>query len=352
MASIKTPKAYRTKSGLWSVRLRLGGKSIVLTSKYERDAVKMAERYKMQYKLGEIPSEDCEAGTQPTLRKIVQKYINSRDNVLSPATIKGYESYANNRFKSVMYKPYNPNTDWQSIINQESTLVSAKSVKNGWSLINDALKYSGYDVPDVTLPKSVKKEARFLDPQDVARFIKLIKDTDIELVCLLGLHSLRRSEIMALDKSSFSFDKETGHAYINVRGSVVMDRNNQYIKKETNKTDKSTRTIRILIPRLKTLIRKMGKEPIYKGDPVNMYKKINRFCDENGFERMGHHGFRHSFVVLAFEANLPVYTVMRLGGWSTPNTVIQIYAHLSERQRNEAYDQMGKVLDKYSDGKQ
>ena len=342
---MRIPKAVKLQSGLWRIQLRLDGKSTVVTGRSEREVKKEAERLKMEHRLGLIlpgNEADAEPSDVLTLRDIITRYINSNDNVLSPATIRGYDSYMRNRFKAVMDQPFDINTNWQEVVNDESKLISAKYLKNVWSLVDASIDAYGYPHITVNLPKIPKSEARFLDPEDVSRFLHAIRGTDIEMVCLLGLHSLRRSEILPLQKASIK------DGFIVVRGSVVMDRHGKYVNKDTNKTEESTRTIPILLERLDELIKMRRNGPLVKGDPVNMYKKINRFCDENGFERMGYHGFRHSFVVLGFEAGLSVYTVQRIGGWKTEKTVNDIYTHLSERQKQNAYNCIGEVLKRHA----
>ena len=342
---MKVPKAKKLPSGLYSVQVRVGGHSKTFTGKHKDDVTNQALLYKAQYANGLIQIDKPKG---LTLREMITGYIASKDNILDESTLRAYEAYQRNRFQAVMDVPVTKDMDWQTIVNAEAKQASAKYLKNVWSLVHASLKRYGYNVDNVTLPTVIKHEARFLDPEDVARFISAIKGTDIELVCLLALHSLRRSEIMALDRKDIKLDKQSGRHFINVKGAVIMNRKGKYIHKDTNKTVESQRRIPVLIPRLLELLKPIKSGRLYKGDPVNMYKKINRFCDEHGFERMGHHGFRHSFVVLCFEAELSVYTVQRLGGWKTPNTVNDIYNHLSERQKLDAFDKVADVLKRYS----
>lgn len=333
------PKARKLPSGSWNIQLRLGSKSISVTEDTERECKRVATLLKAQYKNG-IPIDDNakESKKPVTLRSAIQSYIDDKDVVLSESTLRSYESMQRNRFKDIMDEPISDDTNWQRVINEEAKIVSAKTVKNAWGLAHPALEKAGFTVGDITLPTVVKKESNFLDPYEVAKFVEAVKGTDIELICLLGLHSLRRSEMMVLEK------KDIYDGVIHVRGSVIMNRTGNYVKKQANKTELSRRDIPIMIDRLSELVAELPEGKLYHGDPVNNYKKINRFCKKNGFEPVGHHGFRHSFVVLAFYAGLPVYTVQRIGGWKTPNTVNNIYNHISARMETEAYKKIGDTL--------
>ena len=65
-----------------------------------------------------------------TLREIIDAYIAPLDKVLSPSTIRGYITIRNTRFLDVIDKPIKDINCWQSVINNESNLVAAKTLKN------------------------------------------------------------------------------------------------------------------------------------------------------------------------------------------------------------------------------
>lgn len=340
---MRIPKATKLSSGMWSIQLRLGGVSRTITAESKRKVENMATLYKSEYKNGLIePDRASQHMKKPTLRLAMESYINVLTNVLSPSTIRGYDTIARTRFQDWADMCLDDIKDWQTVLNEEATLCSAKTLKNAWSFAKGAIERQGVNVGKVTLPSVAKKEHTFLDVDEAKRFVRLLKGTDIEAVCLLALHSLRRSEILALSKADVNL-KEGQYGIIHVNGAAVLDKNNVLVEKDTNKTDLSTRSIPILIPRLREVIKEHPDGKFITVNPHVVWRKINKFCEKNGFPVLGFHGFRHTFVVIAFNAGLNAFTTQRVGGWSNPNTVNDIYYHLSLRQRNEAFDKISEV---------
>ncbi|MCF0174062.1 MAG: hypothetical protein HUJ95_01860, partial [Bacteroidales bacterium] len=66
----------------------------------------------------------------PTLSEAIDEYIETRSNILSPATIRGYRIIQRARFTEYMPKPVNAPVDWQRAVNDEVKLCSPKTLKN------------------------------------------------------------------------------------------------------------------------------------------------------------------------------------------------------------------------------
>ena len=340
---MRIPKATKLSSGMWSIQLRLGGVSRTITAESKRKVENMATLYKSEYKNGLIePVRASQGIKKPTLRSALESYISVLTNVLSPSTIRGYDTIARTRFKAWADMRLDDIKDWQKVLNEEAETCSAKTLKNAWSFAKGAIERQGVKIGKVTLPSVVKKEHTFLDVEEAKRFVRLLKGTDIEAVCLLALHSLRRSEILALTKADININ-EGQYGMIHVNGAAVLDKNNVLVEKDTNKTELSTRSVPILIPRLREVIKEHPDGKFITVNPHAVWRKINKFCEKNGFPILGFHGFRHTFVVIAFDAGLNAFTTQRVGGWSNPNTVNDIYYHLSLRQRNEAFEKISEV---------
>lgn len=324
---IKVPIPRQLPSGRWFIQLKAEGKSI--TEDTQDLCIAKAKAIRAGF------LEEKAKAPVITLSAAIDKYIESRSNILSPATIRGYRRIQRGRFKSYINTPISKITDWQSVCNNESTLCSAKTLKNAYSFVHSVMSFNGISIPAITLPQVVKKERPWLEPEQIKVFVKLIQGTDFEIPALLALCSLRRSEIYGLtwDKIDLS-----GNGTITISGSVVQDDNGVYVNKETNKNESSQRRIPILIPQLKeALISAKNKSGfVCSGRPDYLARKVNRICKLNGLPEIGTHGLRHSFASLAYHLHLSILETMRIGGWSEPGTVQRIYTHLSERDKNDA----------------
>lgn len=332
---IPTPRKRGQK---WYVDLRREGVTVIENTEAEAKAKAVAIR------AGFVDVKKRPSAV--TLEKAIDNYIEVRSNVLSPSTLVGYKSVKKNRFKSVMQCPVADIKDWQGVINAEAAICSPKTVKNAWGLIRPAIEAAGVEIPKVKLPQLVPKEPVFLTPEQIGVFVTAVKGTPVEIPALLGLHSLRRSEIAALDWANI----DLRNRIIKVSGAVVPGENWTLVEKPTNKNSASTRTVPIMIPELydalKAVPDKTGK--VVTCYISTIYDWVNKVCDENNLPRLGVHGLRHSFASLAYHVRMSEQAAMQIGGWSDYATMRKIYTHLSTQDISAAANSMSKFYDNFT----
>lgn len=326
---IPTPRKRGQK---WYVDLRREGVTVIENTEAEAKAKAVAIR------AGFVDVKKRPSAV--TLEKAIDNYIEVRSNVLSPSTLVSYKSVKKNRFKGVLQCPVADIKDWQEVINAEAAICSPKTVKNAWGLIRPAIEATGVNLPKVKLPQLVPKESVFLTPEQISVFVTAVKGTPVEIPALLGLHSLRRSEIAALDWANIDLRKRI----IKVSGAVVPGENWALVEKPTNKNSASTRTVPIMIPELYDALKAV---PDKSGKVVTcyistIYDWVNKVCDENDLPRLGVHGLRHSFASLAYHVRMSEQAAMQIGGWSDYATMRKIYTHLSTQDINAAANSMSK----------
>lgn len=320
---MKVPEPRKMSSGNYFIQLRLNGVSIPVTAPTAKECKNQAMLIKAEYMAGKK-----DVAPSDTLEAAVKSYIKSKVNVLSPATIRGYNIICNNRFRSVMGQPMRSIRDWQSVINREAALCSAKTLKNSWGLIASVLRANNITPPKVTLPQTVDNPAEWLTPEQITTFVAAVKDEPYAPAALLALHSLRRSEIFAVAQNN-GVDIENG--VIHVRGAVVPDSSNKFIYKKANKNKTSARDIPIMIPELTELLK--NGAPLVECAPDTLRKRINRICKANGLPEVGIHGLRHSFASLAYHLGWSEQYTMEIGGWADAGTMRKIYTHLSQKDK-------------------
>lgn len=334
MISLSVPSGRRLKSGKWNIELMINGRKISITKDTAQEAqieaftLKLSEKYKRNIE-SRIVSEPI------NLYDSITEYIDSRSNILSPSTIKGYKSYQKFRFRSVMDKPVNDATNWQAVINAEAKLCSPKTLKNAWGLVRAVLAENGITPPPVRLPQAGrKKDLAFLQPEHIPKFLEAIKGHRFELVYLLGLHGLRRSELLALTKDSVE------NGVIKVRGAVVYGVDGSLVKKSSNKTVSSARDVPVMIPRLGELVAKAKAGNLCDVSTHMIYSDLKKICKANGLPEVGIHGLRHSFASLCYHLGISEQQTMEFGGWSDINVMRKIYTHLAESDRKVAADKL------------
>lgn len=329
---IKVPEPKQLPSGSWRIYLDAEKQSVTEATKDRCIAKAKAFRAGFVEQQKKLPSL--------TWTKAIDNYISDRSESLSPETVRGYRIIQRNRFQNVLQKPMSAPVNWQAEINEALAKWADKTVKNSWGLMTAIMQANGLSVPRVLFPVKKKSERNFLDPQQIISFCEAAKGDTCEIPILLGLHSLRMSEIKALRfPDSFSLKDES----IIVSGAVVRDEHNKSVFKTRNKTSSSERTVSIMIPRLKELLEAhVGEGSAVPQTPSTINKHIHAIAQKAGLPDITEHCLRHSFASLGYHLNLSEIEVVSMGGWSDGTTVHKIYLHLAQRDRMKAKNKMAK----------
>lgn len=365
---LKIPTPKQLPSGKWNVQIRLqkGDKTISksITADTKDECLKLAACVKAEFQAGapvkelqditssyqaqlqlkpKGPTREEKAAQKEkdrldamTIRDAIDDYIELRKPVLSPSTVAAYQTMKRGYFREYIDNRVSTMTakDWQLMVNSELASKAVKTVMNGWGLVATAVKEMiGIQLPKVKFPQAVQEERPFLAPEQILTFVEAIHDTPIEIPALLALHSLRRSELLALDWENVDLKNRI----IKIHGAVVRNDVGKLVKKKANKNTSSRRDIPILIDQLYDALAAVEKKdgPVVNISPNWLYKSINKICKKNDLPCVGIHGLRHSFVSLAYYLGLPELWTMRMGGWSDPGTMRKKYTHLAKLQVNE-----------------
>lgn len=320
---MKTPTAKKLPSGQWRVQLMLDGQRLNITRPTKKEAEHEAALLKAEHLNG---IRNAPTGGNKPLRDAIQDYIRARENILSPATIRGYQDIARNRFQSVMSRPISA-IPWQSVINEEAASAGPKTIKNAFGLIRSVYKENRLELPPVRLPALIPHEKAYLTPEQIPIFLSAIKGQPCEIPALLALSSLRKSELMALTWNNIDLDNRV----IRVRGAAVRGPGQAYLYREQNKTAASVRTVPIIGPLYDALAAVKDKTgPVITCHYQTPYKQIQAICTREGLPLVGLHGLRHSFASLCYSLGINEMTCMTIGGWSDFQTMRKIYTHLAE----------------------
>lgn len=327
---MKVPEPRKLPSGTWFIQMRLNGVSVPVSASTKKECIRQAQLIKAEHQAG---ARTITYKSEKTVSEVMSAYIDSIRKTASPSTVRGYVTICNNRFLSVANTPAKKVPNWQAVIDREAEIVSAKTLKNAWGFLCTSLRHEGITPPNVHLPQIIPAEKLWLEPDEILRFVPLLKGESFEIPALLALHGLRRSEILALTYEKIDLSSKT----ITVHGSAVLGEGNVLVHKQTNKNSSSHRIVPIMIPELIAAIeRKRDRRPtdlIYTGNVNTLYTQINRLCKANGLPEVGVHGLRHSFASLAFHLGLTEQETMELGGWSDYTTMRKIYTHLAAVDR-------------------
>jgi len=327
--SIRIPNARQLPSGSWRCEVYRNGRRGSFVKPTKEEAVKSGLMFLLTTDASDDTIEFVKNNL--TLSEAIDLYIAKRSNILSPSTIRGYKQIQNNRFQSVMYAPLSANHDWQYVINEEvANGKSGKTIVNSWGLIRSVLNENNISYKQPKLPQVINKDVAFLQPDQIKSFLKAIDGDRFEMAYLLCLHSLRRSEMLAVTKENIADGK------IYVQGSVVMNDKGKLVNKETNKNSSSRRTIPIFIERLRVLIEQAPDGVLVPYAAGNMFDHLKVICKNSNLPALGFHSLRHSFASLCYHLGISEMGCQALGGWEDPTTMRKIYTHLAEIDKKEA----------------
>ena len=251
-------------------------------------------------------------------------YIKTKENVLSPATIRGYRSIINNMDESFRKLPLDKMSlqVLQTYINNYSANHSPKSVRNLNGFVIAVLKYNGSDVQSPRLPQKEKKPVYIPTEEDVRRILQEFKGHRYEAFIILATMGLRRSEICALTPDDLKGNVLT------INKALVQNENKEWVIKST-KTTESTRTI--VIP--DSVVDLLNERGFYEGNPENLYFNLRRAQKRLGIPLFPLHKLRHFFASYMHDLGYSDKQIQEFGGWKTDEVMKTVYQHAMEMDK-------------------
>ena len=313
----------KLKSGTYQIRQMIDGKSYCVSVPYKPSK-------KEAWQLINEKAKGLKSSNM-NFRAASGEYTKEKAAVLSPSTIRAYNSMAKNLpdwFLNLDVRNINA-WDVQKLIDNLSADHSPKYCRNVNGFISAVLKaFSPGTQLATQFPKKTAIEPHLPSADDIRLILEAAKGTDYEIPFRLACYGLRRSEICALTVD----DLDGCRLRIN-KAYVQGEDSHWYIK--TTKTESSTRTV-LIDEELADLIRETGK--IYDGYPDNLFKALRRIQKANGIPEFGIHRMRHYFASTAHSIGMPDAVVMAMGGWKTDRVMKRIYRHAEGGQLIEAQE--------------
>lgn len=338
--------AKRLPSGAWRVQVYAGkdaaGKRRYLsfTRPTKKEAEYEALQWQMHYK--EV-SRDASA---MTLREAMEKYIASKDGVLSPSTIRGYDIILRKHLQGLMDIRLNRMTNRliQAVINEEAKpysdkggcikTPSPKTIRNIYGLLSAVLaEYHPGLRLSITLPQKRLSEQEILEPEQIATLLHAVADTEMEIPVLLAVWMcMRSSEITGLTWDCIDYQHKT----ITVRRARVRNKENAWVEKGT-KTTGSTRVISApdyILDKLRDAQQFSASDHVVTIKGNCLYQRLKVILKNNGLPDIRFHDLRHTSASVMVLLNVPDKYAQRRGGWSTPNTMRAVYQHTMASKQN------------------
>ena len=246
-----------------------------------------------------------------TVSTAIDKYIDSKTNVLSPSTIRGYRQVQGKYFDSIgnMKVKKLTSKDIQFFISDLSAKLSSKTVKNIYGLLTASIALFAPDIHfRVTLPMKEKTLSESPSESDVMALYDSAQEWLKKCIALGAFGGLRRGEISALKF------KDIQNNSIYVHADFVLDEYNVWHYKPMPKTVKSVRTVK-LPGRVIELLGTGSPDAYVVGVMPDKITKGFYRLKENHKIDIRFHDLRHYYASIGSILGIPDFVMADFGGW-------------------------------------
>ena len=330
-------KPQKLPSGNWRVEAskNINGKRI--RKSFTDPDKRKAELLAAQWLTEQEQTEPCKL----TLRQAFERYIASRENVLSPNTTRVYSTIQNSHLQSIMHIPVDKLTSEQIqiAINEDAETSSPKTIRNVNGLLSAVLKtYRPNFTPNVTLPQRKPTNLYVPDDNEIKKILAAVKNTEMEVPILLAAFGpMRRGEICALTS-----DDVKGNV-ISVTKAVANTKDGRRVVK-LPKTESSNREIEypdFVIEKIKNI-----EGQITNISPAHISRRFRVILKNCNIPDFRFHDLRHYAVSTLHAINVPDKYIQARGGWATADVMQRVYNHTLKNKKDEFKN---RIIDHFSD---
>lgn len=323
-------KARKLPSGSWRIQVFTGqdpsGKTI--RKSFTAATKKEAERMAAEYIAGRRSAETR------TLAEAFARYMDIKENTISPATLTEYRRAARRYFRELMPLRLSQITQEavQSAVNSLSATHSPKTVRNAHGLLSAVLRMFAPEIHlNTRMPQPKKPDVYIPTEEEIETLIRHVRGKEIEKAILLAAFgSLRRSECCAL-----TIDDIEGNV-VHIRRAMVQSPEGLWILKQP-KSKAGYRDITLpqfVVERLSPA--KNGR--IVNICPTSVTHAFEYALQKTGLPHFRFHDLRHYQASILHAMGVPDKYIMERGGWKTDSTLRNIYQHTMSGKRRQVED--------------
>ena len=320
-AKLSKPSPVELPSGMWRCQVTVNGKR---ESVIDADP-EVAHAKALAIKSGLVQRE--KPRTALTVKEAVDRYIETKDGVLSPSTVGGYQRVRDNLMSAISStKLYDlTQEDVQRWVNALAKEKSPKTVRNAHGLLTAVTAAYRPDLAlRTTLPQKQRYDVAIPSDEDIGRIIQQVRGTENEIAVLLAIWlGLRMSEVLGLKWSDIDGN------VIHIRRALVDE------GEKTTKTYSSQRDLP-LPEYIKTLLDNAprSKEYIVPIKRKALYSRFQTICAHAGVsQHYRFHDLRHINASVMLALGIPNKYAQQRMGHATENMLKTVYQHTMSKEQ-------------------
>ncbi|MBO5853101.1 MAG: site-specific integrase [Bacteroidales bacterium] len=322
-------KATKLPSGKWRCRAfsytdAQGKKHYEsFTASTKKEAEALAAKFSV--------TKEREERSDLNFKQAMDFYIEMKEPVLSPSTIRGYDN-----MRKVLEADYDhlcrmnvtsiKKNDLQRVINDISGKKSPKTVRNYNGFIMAVIKQQrdGFDV-NLTLPQKQRPELHIPTDAEIKLLLKAIEGTTLEIPVLLAAFGLmRRGEICAASIEDIDGTR------IHIKHSLVKGKDGKHHKKapKTYTSDRYVELPQFVIDKIN------AQGYICNVQPHTLTVELQEVLKKNNIPSFRFHDLRHYSCSIRSSLGIPTEYILKDGGWKTDYVMKNVYRHtLSDKEK-------------------
>lgn len=332
--------AKKLPSGSWRVNLYVGK----VDGKREYKSFTAPTKKEAEYEAAEynLTRKEKAQPMNMTVGEAIERYIDSKTNVLSPSTITAYRKIRKNNLQALMAIKLGALTQEaiQAAVNVEAATHSPKTIRNQHGLLSSALAAYCPDLRLSTkLPQRVRPDIAIPDQEAINGLIRETQGAPMELpIVLAACLGLRRSEICALLWTDYDAKKKT----LSINKALVADEFGQWITKAPKSfAGKRTVTIPASVAQILDITPRTSPQMV-DVTPAQITDSFGRLRRKSGVD-CRFHDLRHYYASVMLALGVPDKYAMERMGHATPNMLKSVYQHTMQ----DAQKEIAKTLDNY-----
>jgi integrase len=334
-------KAEKLHSGNWRARVQVIENGKRSNKSFTATTRKQAEFLAAQYALTE---KEARKPLNDTVGAAIDKYIDARTAILSPATVRVYRQTRRcyyHTIENIKLKDLR-SEDIQRAMNEVAKKNSPKTARNVYALLTAMLKAYHPDFqPRVNLPKKVHHEVIIPEKDVIAKLLDAAQGTILENAILLAAgYGMRRGEICAL----LYADINKKNNQISITKSLAKNEGNEWVVKAP-KSYAGTRTIGVSSNMIERLMK--NRHDFKRVCPIHpdmLTRRFMRLCASLGIS-CRFHDLRHYNASLMLALSVPDKYAMERLGQATPGMIKAVYQHIMSDKREEVNEAVNEAVE-------